>query len=351
MSAVRYTGVPDADLAALLDRTLAELSAEIDALRLPCLQAVVLGGGYGRGEGGVLHTPSGGRLYNDLDFFVFSRGADPGAAARIDSALKEISGRYGKTLHIAVDFGPVKNVETLRRVASTLMFQELLRGWVPVWGQAELERWIPALDPSCLPFSEAVRLLLNRGMGLVFAGEYLKNRRNDPDFIVRNMNKAVLGSGDALLIASGDYQWRGRDRARAFAECVRRGNLPPEWASLYEKAFQWKLEPEPVLPEDPRRVWLDCRRFYLDGVCRCAGVPAGSSADRVTAGLHRHVKRERSLKNLLRWLLRAHRLPSAALIFDPPVVPVLGKLYAELCGSETYPDCPSHLYRAWELFN
>ena len=86
MNETRYTVVPDAALESLIDRTLAEIASEIDALRLPCLQAVVLGGGYGRGEGGVLHTPAGGRLYNDLDFFVVSRNADPRAAARIDAA-------------------------------------------------------------------------------------------------------------------------------------------------------------------------------------------------------------------------------------------------------------------------
>lgn len=351
MNGSRYTGIPDACVEALLDRTLAELSGEIASLDLPCLHAVVLGGGYGRGEGGVLHTPSGGKLYNDLDFFVFSQGADSSAAVRIDRALKEISLRYEKMLNVAVDFGPVKNIETLHRVSSTLMFQELLRGWLPVWGQAELGKWIPALEPACLPFSEAVRLLLNRGMGLIFAGEYLKSGRNDPDFIVRNMNKALLGGADALLIASGHYAWHGRDRVAVFADLTAKEGLPPEWASLYEKAFRWKLEPEPVLPGDPEQVWRGCRRFYLDCVCRCAGVPAGSPAARVADGLHRRVRKERSLKNLLRWLLRAHRLPGAATVFDPPVVPVLEMLYGELFNSETFPTASPLLRGSWKLFN
>ena len=38
------------------------------------LQALVLGGGYGRGEGGVLRTPQGDRPYNDLEFYVFVAG-------------------------------------------------------------------------------------------------------------------------------------------------------------------------------------------------------------------------------------------------------------------------------------
>src|SRR5580700_436722 len=38
------------------------------------LAAIVLGGGYGRGEGGVLKTASGDKPYNDLEFYVFVRG-------------------------------------------------------------------------------------------------------------------------------------------------------------------------------------------------------------------------------------------------------------------------------------
>ena len=38
------------------------------------LEAVVLGGGYGRGEGGVLKTEAGDRFYNDLEFYVFVQG-------------------------------------------------------------------------------------------------------------------------------------------------------------------------------------------------------------------------------------------------------------------------------------
>src|SRR4051794_37699748 len=38
------------------------------------LEAVLLGGGYGRGEGGVLRTSEGDRPYNDLEFYVAITG-------------------------------------------------------------------------------------------------------------------------------------------------------------------------------------------------------------------------------------------------------------------------------------
>src|SRR4030095_3551955 len=38
------------------------------------LEAILLGGGYGRGEGGVLKTMAGDRPYNDLEFYVCLQG-------------------------------------------------------------------------------------------------------------------------------------------------------------------------------------------------------------------------------------------------------------------------------------
>ena len=349
MTSSAYTLVSSPRIAELLDRALAGIAADIGALKLPGLRAVVLGGGYGRGEGGVLHTASGDALYNDLDFFVFSSGAGRALRDRIDRALRELAGPWTEKLGVAVDFGPVKNCGALKKVASTLMFQELLRGWKPVWGTPELARWIPAREPRELPFSEAARLLLNRGMGLVFAGEYLKKGNPDADFIVRNMNKALLGAGDALLIASGEYRWRGEERAEHFRSWAAREKLPAEYVSSYEKAFRYKLEPLPVLPEDPRSEWRKCREFYLEAVRRIAGVRSGAD---VPGGLSRRAADECSLKELLRWARRTFGLRPGRAMFEPPVVTLLGRVFGLLAGAEEdFPLCPPELRQLWSVFN
>ncbi|MBQ7695422.1 MAG: hypothetical protein IJT50_09900 [Lentisphaeria bacterium] len=344
-----FTVVPSPRIEELLKTALAGIAADIGALELPGLRAVVLGGGYGRGEGGVLHTETGDALYNDLDFFVFASGAGRALMDRIDRALRELARPWTEKLGVAVDFGPVKNCGTLKKVASTLMFQELLRGWKPVWGTPELEKWIPAADSRELPFSEAARLLLNRGMGLVFAGERLRAGDTDADFIVRNMNKALLGAGDALLIAAGEYRWRGPERVNRFRAWAAEEKLPAEYVALYEKAFRFKLEPLPVLPEDPGSQWRKCREFYLDAVRRAAGVR--NDAD-VSRGLSRRAAKEGSLKELLRWARRTFGVRPGRAMFEPPVVTLLGRVFGLLAGAEEeLPLCPPELRRLWSVFN
>ena len=350
MSGASYTAIPSAELAGLLDRVRSGVAAEVEALHLPKLAEVVMGGGYGRGEGGVRHTPQGDKLYNDLDFFVFSRRASKRERRAIEAALKPISEHWEKELGIAVDFSPVKNLSALRRVGSTLMYQELRRGWKPVSGNAEFDKYFPELDAAELPVSEAVRLLLNRGMGLVFAGEELR-KTGDPDFIMRNLHKSVLGGGDALLLASGEYRWSGAERVEAFREYAAKHELPEEFADRYAAAYRYKIEPDPQLPEDPTAAWRLCRKLYLDAARRVAGVPAEAAPDLTAAGLGRAVKNERSFKHLLRGTLRRCGARPLRAAFDPPVATVAGKLYGLLAKSENAPECPAELRRLWTLFN
>lgn len=346
-----YTAVPSPELDALLDSVLAEIARELDRSRPAGLAAVVLGGGYGRGEGGVLHTAAGDRLYNDLDFFVFADGAGRRERRRIDARLREIGEALEPRLGIAVDFSPAKNLSSLVKVSRTLMFQELLHGWKPVWGAADPVRRIPGLDPSELPYTEAVRLLLNRGMGLVFAGERLARGEADADFIVRNMNKAVLGCGDALLLAGGKYRWRGAERVAAVAGSAESSGMPAGFADAYAEAFRRKLEPEPVLPADPAGRWRECRGFYLAAVRLVAGADAGAGSGEVASGLRRKAADARSLKHFFRWLIRARGVRPAGALAEDPVVTVLIVLYGLLSEAAELPACPRGLYDLWLRFN
>ena len=351
MNTGSYTGIASPELAALLDKSLSGIAAEIEELKLPGLACVVLGGGYGRGEGGVRHTPEGDRLYNDLDFFVFTDGTDGNTAARIGSDLKKISERWEPRLGIAVDFGPAKNLSAAKNSAHTLMFQELVRGWKPVWGSVELGNYIPLLDAAMLPVSEAIRLLLNRGMGLIFAGQQIASGKPEPDFTLRNINKAVLGAADALLLCSGRYRWKGPDRVAAFREYVRDEQLRAEYADDFAAAFRYKLEPDPVLPADPLKVWRKARRFYLDAVRKVADTAPDALPEEVKRGLHHKAASERSVKNFLRWVIKARSLRSPRYCMDAPVVTVLGIIYKLLSEHDNCPDCPERLYRLWTKFN
>ena len=124
------------EMDALVEEAIRAIGTEIDALRVPRLWGVVLGGGYGRGEGGVFVLQDGAmRLSNDLDFYVVAEeGASGAELASIGAALEPVTARWTKRLGVDVDFCPAKTPWRLHHDEERLMVQELVHGHFDVAG-------------------------------------------------------------------------------------------------------------------------------------------------------------------------------------------------------------------------
>ncbi|MBR7144052.1 MAG: hypothetical protein IKD10_03840, partial [Lentisphaeria bacterium] len=158
-----FTACGDKEANALLTEVLREIGEALAGTAL----SVYLGGSYGRGSGGVRLDRENGILYNDLDFFVFARKS----SGNDEKRLKKIAETYGTKLKVDVDFSRIMTIGDIRKNERRLMMQELKRGYYHVCGEDLLEKYLPELPAEELPFSEVCRLLLNRGMGLLLAGE------------------------------------------------------------------------------------------------------------------------------------------------------------------------------------
>lgn len=306
-----------------MDRLVADsilaIGAEIDAARVPRLLGVVLGGGYGRGEGGVTIRPDGSRyLSNDLDFYlVVEDGSSAAEMAAASRALEPIARRWSERLGIDVDFCPPKTPWRIRHDQERVMIQELLHGYFDVAGQKgeELFRNVERRPPSAFPWTEAVRLLVNRGAGLVLA-----RTSNDPQFVARNVNKCVLGAGDARLIACGGYRWRAEDRAAALGQ------------PLYADAVAWKFRPraESVCGwEAARETWLAATREVME-------------AGRRTGAMRR------SFYQAARWIVRRRTIGEISTLGQGPVVRILQRIVGVI---EARAPFPPSLEQDWKVFN
>lgn len=238
----------DPELERKLSVTLQQIRRDISAQSCTShLSAIVLGGSYGRGEGGCVRDRDGrSHPYNDLDFFVFTRRAGKRKRRQIDTTLAEIGRRYTQQLGIDVDFSRSRNIRTLRAVANTLMFQELRRGHRILYGTDAFLEYLPLLPFEELPAVEALRLLMNRGVGLLLALQKSATNPGEVEFIRRNYMKAVLGCGDALLLASGRYSASVRERRTNLAEWTAAPGTPEllqHYFPVYDRMVEWKLQP------------------------------------------------------------------------------------------------------------
>ena len=344
---------------AILQEALPQIRDEIANVKLPKVASVVLGGGYGRGEGGDFMDADGThKLYNDLDFFVFTIDATRHQKALIASKLDSISKSWTNDLGIDVEFAYPKNLQEIQKVKNTLMFQELRRGNVVIFGNDIVYTHVPLTPAAYLPFMEGMRLLMNRGMGLLLAGEHLRDHSSDYGFILRNMNKAVLGGMDAALIVSRRYKWRMEERLSEVGKLVEEIQLPDYFIEMYSKACAFKLKPTDEMPDEPFEYWRHIRDFWCDMVRLCVDCEPDSSVSEVLASMHELCAKNngRSLRNAVRWVGRSRSLGKGMLgLFDDPVMRLLSRIYSLLCDKELrledFRGGDEELKRLWRLFN
>ena len=264
-----------------LDGALRRLADDVRHALGDDLLALILGGGYGRGEGGVVTVAGEERPYSDLDLFLLTRSGRP-----LGDKLAAVAERAERELGVEVDFSRPLTLADVRRWPPRLMWRELLDGHVVLSGPDDiltanapesLQRPLPAIEATCL--------LLNRGACLLWAWRVARDVEPAPDadFVRRNDFKLRLALGDALLIAHGRHAtaYAGRDallaqtprnptptedRRCAAADCGDANRKPdPAKAGeeavhvpgtrpidlVYAEALRFKFTPDAFPPEAP----------------------------------------------------------------------------------------------------
>ena len=241
------------DGSAELEQYLADLCrriarAVLEVVQPPKLQALVLAGGYGRGQGGVLRMEDREAPYNDLEFYVFLGGNYWLNALNFNPAFRRLEETLTPEAGLHVEF-KIDSLEQLRRRPVSIFSYDLvsahrvLLGSDDVFADCELH-----LDGSRIDPGEATRLLLNRCSGLLLAKEFLLQdelSNDQTDFVWRNIAKAKLALGDAVLALAGRYHWDCLERARRL-RWLQPAKQPPFFADVlkfHAAGVRFKLHP------------------------------------------------------------------------------------------------------------
>jgi hypothetical protein len=184
------------------------------------LAAIVLGGGYGRGQGGVLRTEAGDQPYNDLEFYVFLRGNRLWQEYRYGPRLHDLGECLSIEAGLPVEF-KIDSIDRWKSSPPTMFSYDLVSGHRMIFGDKSVFQGCEHhLESAAIPLSEATRLMFNRGSGLLLARELLQKKalaREEADFVGRNLAKMQLALGDAVLTAFGQYHWSAPERHRRLA--------------------------------------------------------------------------------------------------------------------------------------
>lgn len=208
--------------------------------------ALVLSGGYGRGEGGVFRDAAGHPdLYNDLEFYMLLRDPSGEAAARAWCEQEEPAGTAELGIDVEVKRMPIGE---LRQARPSMFYYDLIVAHQLIWGDESWKEGLPdgLGDAARIPLHEATRLLFNRGSGLFYSRCALARRdeRVGSGFVERNHAKVRLALGDAVLAANGQYHHFARERNRRV--CAGLADTPPGWERLvgwHTAGVEFKMHP------------------------------------------------------------------------------------------------------------
>ncbi|HXF10859.1 MAG TPA: hypothetical protein VN625_08750, partial [Desulfuromonadaceae bacterium] len=199
---------------------------------------------------GVFRSPDGDKPYNDMEFYLVVRGNDWANEKVYGRRLHRLAKTLSHEAGVEVEFKIISRA-TLQHAPVSMFYYDLVSAHRWVLGDESLlagaEHHRHGRDISQ---SEATRLLMNRCTGLLFAKEKLERSRmsdEDADFIFRNISKARLALGDAVLTMFRQYHWSCLVRNRRLNDLEIDENLP--WLSevrrQHELGVHFKLHPTP----------------------------------------------------------------------------------------------------------
>lgn len=239
-------------------------------------RAVVLLGGYGRGEGGVEVVNGAAQAHNNLDFLVITNGLpvmeQEDLRRRLFESLTPLTEKYKIELDLSVT-----TAGKLKRSRSLVIWYDMRFGHKTILGD---ESFVPSLthfDVDRIPHWDVRNLLVNRGTLLVI-NDALLEKGLDADSrrqVIRHAMKAVAGYGDALLYFLGHFHWSYAEKQRRMAS---RHDVPSAFRALYDEALEFRFEPRytTYLKRD-LAAWMNELRCRLSPIHRtCEGLRLGS---------------------------------------------------------------------------
>ncbi|HUI06988.1 MAG TPA: alkaline phosphatase family protein [Verrucomicrobiae bacterium] len=240
-SAHRFTSYPEREADDMVSGQLRRITDAVKQ-REGEVEAVVLTGGFGRGEGGVFRDGDGRyRPVNDYDLIVVD-------SRDLRSGLAELGGALARELGIDfVDLGYSDG--RWEKLPLTLFNYDLKYGSQVIDGDPAVLDRIPAYASADLPAGELVKLLLNRTAGVLsgLRGAFLKDQRPTEEqqrYLTNQVVKMLMAIGDWHL-----FRWQGYDssyalRRQRLASLAPGAGIDPQFADRICRAYEFKCHPD-----------------------------------------------------------------------------------------------------------
>jgi hypothetical protein len=285
----RYTEAGDAALEAKIADVLSVAARR--ARDEPGLDALLLGGSLGRGEGTVARGADGDRLVSDVELYLVGRpSALRDAARRLETSMKADGLGDVSVAWLHPDMlgrGRGKNLSW--KPSHTIRLFDLAHGSRTLLGAPPSIRAGAAEE---LPMAEGVRLVLNR---LAEASPDVAAGSADAG---RWLDKILIACGDTLLLAASAYAVRYRHRMARLEVLEPPWPMPVGWREDLVAAYDRKLGAPSTTPPSAARV----DELVTATLRHAVPAVAGTGLDPLDTFVPRYVTAGARNRDLLRYL-------------------------------------------------
>lgn len=206
------------------------------------IKCIILIGGYGRGEGGVIRKDGSLIPHNNLDFNII---ANKIFIKDKDKLRKKILTLINKSLphkDITIDIS-INEKFKIKYAETKLIYYDMKFGHRLAYGDDQWLKELHRINPKNIPIFDMRELILNRGMLLLLNKQILKKKNlttSDKKIIIRHIVKAIIGFGDGLLFAHGRYHWSYKRKNQLMIQIE---SIYPGYAKLYKEAIRFRFNP------------------------------------------------------------------------------------------------------------
>lgn len=239
------------------------------------LYALLLCGGFGRGEGSVTIRAKTIHIVNDYDFTVVLNAKTRlhylWLYKKFHTPLEALAHRLAAQLDIKqVDLSP-KPLSYFRDTNLRIENYEVKNGNILVYGKDNPALLMPQWQAKDIPLYEGTWLFRNRGLGLILAALYFmaspKVAHDKKENFVIECNKASLAVGDGVLLLKKKYHHLYNERLNRAIE-IDFSDIPmgETIRQNYINALKQKLQPDfsRYSQIDLKTWWYDTREIFLN---------------------------------------------------------------------------------------
>ncbi len=238
------------------------------------LHAILLCGGFGRGEGSVVVDEDRIHIVNDYDFTIVLNSKNRlhylKIYKEIYAPLELLAVELAEDLDIKqVDLSPKPLSYFTKEKHLKIENYEVRQGHVLLYGDQDPTGSMPCWQAEDIPLFEGAWLFRNRGTGLLLAALYFQacsefDASKKENFIIE-CNKAHLAMGDAVLLLNRSYHHLYHKRYGVMKQ-LDLSNIPSgeDVKDRYREALNQKLYPDfnRLLKKDLKGWWFDVTRSF-----------------------------------------------------------------------------------------